>query len=68
MITIHLQAMQKRVLFFHGGARQEDYEADEKLVASLQSDLGVGYRIHYPLPPEGEVSDFGRREQIGLEM
>jgi uncharacterized protein len=57
--------MRKNVIFFQGGGGQEDYDADAKLVASLRLKLGDRYSIHYPLLPEGEGPDFGRRKQIG---
>lgn len=57
--------MKYQVLFFHGGAGQEDYEADAKLVDSLTSKLGVKYSVQYSLLPKEEAPDFGRRKQIG---
>jgi uncharacterized protein len=60
--------MTRHVLFFHGGAGEEDYEADEKLVASLKSALGTGYTVHYPLLPDDGTPDLGRRKQIKHEI
>ena len=60
--------MSKHVVFFQGGGGQEDYDADAKLVASLKLKLGSNYLVHYPLLPNEEVQDFGRREQIGREI
>jgi predicted alpha/beta hydrolase family esterase len=60
--------MIKHVIFFQGGAGQEDYDADGKLVASLKLKLGSTYLVHYPLLSEEEAPDFGRRKQIGHEI
>jgi predicted alpha/beta hydrolase family esterase len=60
--------MKKHVLFFHGGDGQEDYDADEKLVASLKLKLGSTYLVHYPRLPHEETPDFGRRKQIAHEI
>ena len=60
--------MANRVTFFHGGGSQEDYDADEKLVASLKSELGAGYTVHYPFLPDNGSPDLGRREQIIHEI
>jgi uncharacterized protein len=42
--------MLKHVLFVHG-AGQGAYEADNKLVASLSSELGSDFHVHYPRMP-----------------
>jgi predicted alpha/beta hydrolase family esterase len=60
--------MMKYVIFFQGGGGQEDYDADARLVASLKTKLGPSYLIHYPLLPDGETPDLGRRKQIGHEI
>lgn len=60
--------MIKHVVFFHGGATKEDYEADAKLVASLKLELGAGYSVRYPFLPEEETPDLGRRGQINHEI
>ena len=60
--------MKKQVIFFQGGGGQEDYDADAKLVASLKSNLGAAYSIHYPRLHDEEVPDYGRRKQIGHEI
>jgi predicted alpha/beta hydrolase family esterase len=60
--------MVKHIIFFQGGGSDEDYEADEKLVASLKSKLGSGYSVHYPLLPNDGTPDFGRRKQISDEI
>jgi predicted alpha/beta hydrolase family esterase len=57
--------MNKHVLFIQGGGGKEDYEADAKLVDSLQEILGEAYTIHYPLLPDESAPDFGRSKQIG---
>ncbi|WP_221393019.1 alpha/beta hydrolase [Dyadobacter sp. NIV53] len=60
--------MEKRIIFFHGGGSREDYDADEKLVASLKSQLGPEYSIHYPFLPDNGSPDLGRRLQIRQEI
>ena len=60
--------MANRVIFFHGGGSQEDYDADEKLVDSLKLKLGPEYSIHYPFLPDNGSPDLGRREQITHEL
>jgi len=60
--------MKKHILFFQGGAGQEDHAADEKMVASLRSHLDSTYSIHYPLLPEEAAPDFGRLKQIAHEI
>jgi len=50
--------MKKQVLFFHG-AGDGGYEADLKLYASLQTELGNDYEVHYPLLlPDDTIEDF----------
>jgi predicted alpha/beta hydrolase family esterase len=60
--------MVKHLIFFQGGGSEEDYEADAKLVASLESKLGPGYSVHYPLLPNDGTPDLGRRKQISHEI
>lgn len=60
--------MEKHIIFFQGGAEQDDYDADAKLVASLASKLDATYRVHYPILPKEETPDLGRRKQIGHEI
>jgi uncharacterized protein len=60
--------MKKQVTFLHGGASEEDYQADAKLVASLESTLGTGYSTHYPRLPNDGTPDLGRRRQISHEI
>ena len=60
--------MKKQITFFHGGATQEDYDADAKLVDSLKSTLGGEFTVHYPMLPEEEVPDLGRRKQVSYEI
>jgi hypothetical protein len=60
--------MAKHLLFFQGGAGQEDHEADKKMVTSLQAHLGSGYVIHYPFLPEDDSPGFGRLKQIAHEI
>ncbi|KAA0988686.1 alpha/beta fold hydrolase [Dyadobacter aurulentus] len=60
--------MEQQVTFFHGGGSAEDYEADEKLVASLRSQLGSGYSVQYPFLPDDGTPDLGRRRQISEEI
>lgn len=60
--------MMNKVIFFHGGGSREDYDADEKLVASLKSELGAGYFVSYPFLPNDGSPDLGRRGQINREI
>jgi predicted alpha/beta hydrolase family esterase len=60
--------MKKKVIFFHGGGSEEDYNADAKLVNSLKAKLGSEYSVHYPLLPDDGTPDFGRRKQISSEI
>jgi len=60
--------MNKQVLFIQGGGGKEDYDADARLVASLQEALGNAYTIHYPFLPEEPTPDFGRLKQIDKEI
>lgn len=60
--------MNKRVIFIQGGG-DGGYEADAKLVASLQEALGDDYEIRYPqLLSDETLSDFGWLQQIGKEI
>lgn len=60
--------MTTQIIFFQGGGGQETYEADMKLVASLKTNLGAGYSVHYPLLENDETPDLGRRRQIGDQI
>jgi hypothetical protein len=60
--------MNKHVLFIQGGGGKEDYEADAKLVTSLEEELGEAYTVHYPLLSNESSLDFGRKEQIDKEI
>lgn len=60
--------MTTQIIFFHGGAAKEDYDADARLVTSLKTALGPGYNVSYPFLPKMEVPDLGRREQISNEI
>ena len=58
----------KQVLFIQGGGNG-GYEADAKLVASLQKALGKDYEISYPrMETDDAASDFGWLKQIGKEI
>lgn len=60
--------MKKQILFIQGGGNG-GYEADAKLVTSLQKELGTAYEVHYPCMQVDEAaSDFGWLRQIGKEM
>ena len=60
--------MKKNILFIQGGGNG-GYEADAKLVKSLQEALGKAYDVHYPQMQSNEtVSDFGWLKQIGKEI
>ena len=60
--------MNSCVLFIQGGGG-EGYEADKKLVASLQAALGETYEVRYPqIVSDETLSDFGWPPQIGKEI
>jgi len=60
--------MRKQVLFIQGGG-DGGYEADAKLVASLQKALGKDYEIIYPqMKTDNDSPDFGWMKQIGKEI
>ena len=60
--------MNNCVLFIQGGGG-EGYEADKKLVASLQAALGETYEVRYPqIVSDETLSDFGWPPQIGKEI
>ncbi|HEY4324745.1 MAG TPA: alpha/beta hydrolase [Mucilaginibacter sp.] len=60
--------MKKQVLFIQGGG-EGGYEADAKLVASLQKALGIDYEISYPqMQTDDTALDFGWLKQIGEEI
>jgi predicted alpha/beta hydrolase family esterase len=58
--------MAKQVLFVQGGGKGAHDEWDNKLVASLQRELGPEYQIHYPCMPD-EVDPSYRRWKPALE-
>ena len=60
--------MKKSIKFFHGGGSKEDFDADKKLVSSLEFQLGPGYSVHYPVLPNDGSPDLGRRRQISHEI
>ena len=60
--------MNNCVLFIQA-AGDEGYEADKKLVASLQAALGKTYEVRYPhMHSDETLSDFGWPLQIGKEI
>ena len=60
--------MTKNTLFIQAGG-DGGYEADEKLVASLQKESGTDYKVHYPrLASDEDLPDFGWPQQIGKEI
>jgi predicted alpha/beta hydrolase family esterase len=60
--------MRKQLLFIQGGG-DDGYEADAKLVASLQKALGKDYQITYPpMQTDDAAPDFGWPKQIGAEI
>lgn len=63
--------MSKNVIFIHG-AGDGGREADAKLAASLQNELGTTYKVHFPEMPQDETtsSPFGSQwpSQIGKEI
>lgn len=60
--------IRKQVLFIQGGG-DDGYDADAKLVASLQKALGNDYQIIYPqMQTDDAAPDFGWLKQIGEEI
>src|SRR5688572_16157827 len=60
--------MSKQVLFIQGGG-DGGYDADAKLVESLQTALGEDYQIIYPqMQTDDGAPDFGWPKQIGEEF
>ncbi|PSR56492.1 hypothetical protein AHMF7605_24845 [Adhaeribacter arboris] len=60
--------MTQQVLFIQGGG-DAGYEEDAQLVASLQTELGAVYQVHYPrLPSDKALPDFGWLQQISDEI
>ncbi|KAA9340375.1 alpha/beta hydrolase [Larkinella humicola] len=59
-----MSSINKNLLFIQGGGSTEDYEADKKLVDTLQGLLGEAYGMHYPLLPNESIPDLGRIKQI----
>jgi predicted alpha/beta hydrolase family esterase len=58
----------KHILFIQGGGNG-GYEADAKLVASLQTVLGKLYNISYPeIQPDESAPDFGWTQKIGEKI
>lgn len=56
------------IIFIQGGG-EGGYEADEKLVASLQQELGEAFTVHYPrIFSDETLPDFGWLKQIGNEI
>jgi predicted alpha/beta hydrolase family esterase len=49
--------MKKHVLFIHG-AGEGAFEEDGRLVASLQSALGLAFDVHYPKMPEHDSATY----------
>jgi predicted alpha/beta hydrolase family esterase len=49
----------RQVLFVQGGGKGTHDEWDNKLVASLQRDLGQDHEIHYPRMPNEDEPEYG---------
>jgi predicted alpha/beta hydrolase family esterase len=55
----------KQITFIQGRG-SGGYQADARLVRSLQAELGAEYKIHYPqLQTDESLPDFGWLKQIG---
>ena len=59
--------MTKQVLFIQGGG-DDGYNADKKMVKSLQESLEKNYQVVYPQMPSDKTPDFGWQNQIAKEI
>lgn len=60
--------MTKQLIFIHGGG-ENGYDADTKLLASLRSELGKKYEIHFPkMPSDESLPDFGWMAKMDNEI
>jgi predicted alpha/beta hydrolase family esterase len=59
---------ERSILFIQGGGGADGYEADAKLVASLQATLGEEYPIRYPRMPGDDEPSASWEKQIGEEI
>ena len=60
--------MKKQVLFIQGGG-DDGYNADAKMMESLQESLGKDYQVIYPqMPSDKAAPDFGWQNQIAKEI
>lgn len=60
--------MSNFLIFIHGGG-ENGYEADSKLLDSLQTELGEKYEIHFPkMPSDESLPDFGWIDKIDHEV
>ena len=58
-----------QVLFVQGGGRDVHDSWDNKLVASLEQELGAGYKIRYPrMPDEADPAPKAWKEAITREL
>jgi predicted alpha/beta hydrolase family esterase len=59
----------EHVLFVQGGGRGVHDSWDDKLVASLEKELGPGYTIHYPrMPDEAHPDPTAWKQTIAREL
>jgi uncharacterized protein len=61
-------ADKKQVLFIRGGGGEEAHNADAKLAASLQKELGATYNVRYPQMPDDDAPDSEWIQQIINEV
>jgi len=50
----------RQLLFVQGGGKGTHDDWDNKLVASLQHELGEGYEVHYPRMPDEDDPNYPR--------
>jgi len=65
-----VKGRKNQVLFIQGGGVSDVHDSwDNKLVASLKTELGVGYRVRYPrMPAEDDPDPTAWKEAIDREL
>jgi predicted alpha/beta hydrolase family esterase len=67
--TGHAKGRTHPVLFVQGGGADTHDSWDNKLVASLERELGAGYTVHYPrMPDEAEPDPAAWKQALQREL